>query len=243
MAFGYGVSLTPLQTLSIYNAVANNGIMVKPMFVSEIKEWNKTIQKFDTEVINSKICSQETLNKVQKVLENVVKKGTASKLYSKNFSMAGKTGTAQVNYKDRSKLYYASSFVGYFPAKEPKYSCIVIINKPNVAEGYYGADVSGPVFKRIAQKIFTDAPSTNHIFDLDTKIESQEKKYAKYYEVVKSEKQIIPNVKGLPAMDALALLENIGLKVKIIGSGKVYKQSMNAGTSFKKNQTIIIELS
>lgn len=243
MAFGYGVSLTPLQTLSIYNAVANDGIMVKPIFVSEIKEWNKTIKKFDTEIINPKICSQETLNKVHKILENVVKKGTASKLYSKNFSMAGKTGTAQVNYKDRSKLYYASSFVGYFPAQEPKYSCIVIINKPNVAEGYYGADVSGPVFKRIAQKIFTDAPSTNHVFDLDTKIESQEKKYAKYYEAVKSEKQIIPNVKGMPAMDALALLENIGLKVKIIGSGKVYKQSINAGASFKKNQTIIIELS
>ncbi|RZJ68011.1 MAG: penicillin-binding protein 2, partial [Flavobacterium sp.] len=160
MAFGYEVSMTPLQTLTFYNAVANNGEMVKPLFVKEIKEWNKTIKKFDKEVINPKICSKETIAKVKAVLANVVKKGTGSKLYSKDFSMAGKTGTAQVNYsggKDKeSGMYYASSFVGYFPAEEPQYSCIVIIHKPSAGKGYYGADVSGPVFKRIAQKIFTD---------------------------------------------------------------------------------------
>uniref|UniRef100_UPI0040480E5E penicillin-binding transpeptidase domain-containing protein n=2 Tax=Flavobacterium TaxID=237 RepID=UPI0040480E5E len=79
MAFGYGVSVTPLQTLTLYNAVANNGVMVKPIFVSEIKEWNKTIKKYNTEIINPKICSDETLRKVHKVLENVVKRGTGSK--------------------------------------------------------------------------------------------------------------------------------------------------------------------
>ena len=94
MAFGYGVSVTPLQTLTFYNAVANNGVMVKPQLVSEIKAWNKTIKKYDTEVMNPRICSPETLRKVKAVLANVVKKGTGSKLYSKDFSMAGKTGTA-----------------------------------------------------------------------------------------------------------------------------------------------------
>ncbi len=98
MAFGYGVSVTPMQTLAFYNAVANNGVMVKPQFVSEIKEWNKTIIKIEKEVINPKICSQETIKKLKAVLANVVKKGTGSKLYSKDFSMAGKTGTAAVNY-------------------------------------------------------------------------------------------------------------------------------------------------
>lgn len=246
MAFGYGLSVTPLQTLTLYNAVANDGVMVKPIFVSEIKEWNKTIKKFDTEVINQKICSQETLKKVQKVLENVVKKGTGSKLYSKDFSMAGKTGTAQVDYKNKSNMYYASSFVGYFPANEPKYSCIVIVHKPNVATGYYGADVAGPVFKRIAQKIFTDSPSMNVIQNIDAKIASQETSYAKYYKKVeKAEKEvrIVPNVKGMNGMDAIALLENIGLKVKVMGTGKVKNQSLTSGQVFNKNQTIIIELS
>ena len=243
MAFGYNVSITPLQTLTLYNAVANNGIMVKPIFVSEIKEWNKTIKNYNTQVINPKICSQETLDKVHAVLENVVKKGTGSKLYSKDFSMAGKTGTAQVNYKDKSKLYYASSFVGYFPAVEPKYSCIVIVHKPNVATGYYGADVAGPVFKRIAQKIFTDSPSMNHVKDINAKVANQEKNYTSYYKKVEIENNIVPNVKGMDGMDAIALLENLGLKVKVVGLGKVRTQSLTSGQVFNKNQTIIIELS
>ena len=243
MAFGYGLSVTPLQTLTLYNAVANNGVMVKPIFVSEIKEWNKTIKKYNTEVINPKICTQETLNKVKAILENVVKKGTGSKLYSKDFSMAGKTGTAQVGYKDKSKMYYASSFVGYFPANEPKYSCIIVVHKPNVATGYYGGDVAGPVFKRIAQKIFTDSPSTNHVKNIDAKLVSQENSYNSYYKKVEKETKIVPNVKGMDGMDALALLENLGLKVKVIGMGRVKKQSLTSGQAFNKNQTIIIELS
>ncbi|MEO8236402.1 MAG: penicillin-binding protein 2, partial [Flavobacterium sp.] len=126
MAFGYGVSVTPLQTLTLYNAIANNGEMVKPIFVQEVKEWNKTIKKYDKQVINPKICSDETLKKVRAILKNVVKKGTASKLYSKDFSMAGKTGTAAASYGTNggSDKYYISSFAGYFPAENPKYSCI-----------------------------------------------------------------------------------------------------------------------
>lgn len=246
MAFGYGVSVTPLQTLAYYNAVANNGEMVKPLFVSEIKEWNKTIKKYDKVVLNPKICSQETIHKLKAVLENVVKKGTGSKLYSKDFSMAGKTGTAQVNYAKSggAEKYYASSFVGYFPADHPKYSCIVVVHKPNTTNNnYYGADVAGPVFKRIAQKIFTDSPTTNEIKNLNRKIQKQENDYNSYY--VKAQKKIkaIPNVRGMAGMDAVALLENLGLKVKAIGIGKVKKQSLQAGQSIAKNATIVLELS
>ena len=246
MAFGYGVSITPLQTLTFYNSVANNGVMVKPQFVSEIKEWNKTIKKFDTEVINPKVCSQETILKVKAVLENVVKRGTASKLYSKDFSMAGKTGTAQVNYAKNggSEKYYASSFVGYFPAEKPKYSCIVVVHKPStVNNNYYGADVAGPVFKRIAQKIFTDAPSTNEIKNINRKIQKQESDYDAYF--VKSQKQqsSIPNVKGMSGMDAVSLLGNLGVKVKTIGVGKVKRQSLQPGENLVKNTTITLELS
>lgn len=246
MAFGYGVSITPLQTLTFYNAVANNGVMVKPQFVSEIKEWNRTIKKYDTQVINQKVCSQETISKLQAVLENTVKRGTGAKLYSKDFSMAGKTGTAQVNYAKNggSEKYYASSFVGYFPAKRPKYSCIVVVHKPSTANNnYYGADVAGPVFKRIAQKIFTDAPSTNEIKNLDRKIQKQESDYDTFY--VKSQKQqlLIPNVKGMPGMDAVALLGNLGVKVKTNGIGKVKKQSIQPGENLSKNTIITLELS
>jgi cell division protein FtsI (penicillin-binding protein 3) len=108
MAFGYGVSVTPMQTLAFYNAVANNGVLVKPQFVSEIKEWNKTIVKMKKKSLTHRYV--QPLLKLKAVLKNVVKKGTGSKLYSKDFSMAGKTGTAQVDYgKDGgSGQYYAS---------------------------------------------------------------------------------------------------------------------------------------
>ncbi|THF51203.1 PASTA domain-containing protein [Flavobacterium supellecticarium] len=245
MAFGYGVSITPLQTLTLYNAVANNGEMVKPQFVKEIKEWNKTIKKYDKQVLNPKICSDETLKKVHAILENVVKRGTGSKLYSKDFSMAGKTGTAQVDYhKGDGQMYYASSFAGYFPADKPRYSCIVVVHKPNTSKGlYYGADVAGPVFKRIAQKIFTDVPSTNEVKKLNRKILNQEQSYAAYYDKVQKKENIVPNVKGMTGMDAVALLENFGLKVKIKGIGKVKQQSILPGQVFTKNQVITLELS
>ena len=246
MAFGYGVSITALQTLTFYNAVANNGVMVKPQFVSEIKEWNRTIKKYDTEVMNQKICSQETVLKLQAILENVVKKGTAAKLYSKDFSMAGKTGTAQVNYHKAGKegMYYASSFVGYFPADKPKYSCIVVVHKPSTANNdYYGAGVAGPVFKRIAQKIFTDAPSTNEIKDINKKIKKQDDSYLAFEKKTQKQQLSIPNVKGMSGMDAVALLGNLGVKVKVIGVGKVKKQSIQPGENLAKNTTITLELS
>ena len=162
MAYGYEVSMTPLQTLGFYNAIANDGEMVKPRLIKEVKEWNRTVQKFRKEVINPSICSKETAQMVQQLLKNVVEKkhGTGHRLYSKNFSMAGKTGTAQKNYvsKDPDKLRYISSFAGYFPADNPKYSCIVVIHEPDKSVGYYGADVSGPVFQISGAKGICEQP-------------------------------------------------------------------------------------
>jgi cell division protein FtsI (penicillin-binding protein 3) len=247
MAYGYGVSVTPLQMLTLYNAVANNGEMVKPIFVKEIKEWNKTIKKFEKQVINPKICSDETLAKVRAVLQNTVKNGTGSKLYSTDFSMAGKTGTAQVNYgngKDaESGMYYASSFAGYFPADNPRYSCIIIIHKPSKEKGIYGADVAGPVFKRIAQKIFTDTPTLNEVNNLKKKDVKQEASYDSYYAKIQKKHNVVPNVKGMTGMDAVALLGNLGLRVKIIGLGKVKNQSVLPGDRIEKNSLITLELS
>ena len=160
--------------------------------------------------------------------------------------MAGKTGTAQANYATNggADKYYISSFVGYFPADNPKYSCIVVVHKPDASNNnYYGADVAGPVFKRIAQKIYTDAPSTNEIKNLNKKNPEQEKNYADYYTQSQLKPNSVPNVKGMSGMDAVAMLENLKLKVKVIGVGKVKKQSINPGETINNKSIIILELS
>lgn len=245
MAFGYGVLITPLQTLTFYNAVANNGVMVKPQFVSEIKEWNRVIRKYEPEILNPKICSDETLKKVRAVMENVVKRGTGKKLYNPGFSMAGKTGTAQANYNRKDQeMHYISSFVGYFPADNPKYSCIVVVHDPDKSNNnYYGADVAGPVFQRIAQKIYTDAPPTNEIKSLDKPDPKTERSYGKYYAMAETKTTVIPNLRGMAGMDAVALLENMKMKVRVIGTGKVRRQSIPAGQAIAAGKTIILELS
>ena len=247
MAFGYGVEVTPMQTLTLYNAIANNGQMIKPQFVSEIRDKNKTIKKFEKEIINPKICSEETVKKLKALLENVVKKGTAKSIYSKDFSIAGKTGTAQGNYgiNGGADKHYISSFVGFFPVKEPKYTCIVVVHKPSTVKGnYYGADVAGPVFKKIAQKIFTDSPTTMDIKDLNKKISKQENQYNEYSLKAQNDNNKVPNVKGMPGMDAIALLENMGLKVKLKGNGvgKVKSQSILAGQPISRNSVIELQL-
>jgi len=245
MAYGYGVSFTPLQTLTFYNAIANDGKMVKPRFIEEIRAIDKSIKTFETKVINPQICSKETVQKLQKLLQNVVKKkhGTGHGLYTDNFSMAGKTGTCQKDYRNKELLNYISTFSGYFPAENPKYSCIVVIHEPDKTVGYYGADVSGPVFKKIAQKIYTSAPVLDVIDNINQKSLAVEEQYQNYFSTSEKYKTVMPNLKGLPAMDAIAILENMGLQVKIVGQGKVKKQSINRGEKVVPKTTVILELS
>lgn len=242
MAYGYGILVTPLQTLTLYNAIANNGEMVKPQFVKEIRDVNKVIRTFDKEVLKPQIVKPKVVKEMQAIMKNVVIRGTGKGLYSPDFSMAGKTGTAQMNYGKSGGIYYASSFVGYFPAENPKYSCIVVIHRPT-KHSYYGGDVAGPVFKRIAQKIFSDVPSLKEIKNIETPLKKASNSYKKYYANVKQSGNVMPNVVGLPAMDAVAILENLGLRVHTNGFGKVVKQSVISGEKIAKKQTIILELS
>lgn len=160
MSIGYSIRLTPLQLLTLYNAVANDGKMVKPKFVKALRYHGSIVKTFDTEVINPSICSKITISKLKKMLEGVVKYGTAKKLGDSCFyyNIAGKTGTARIaygksGYKIKSKINYQASFVGYFPAENPKYSCIVVINGPS-NNVYYGGVVSAPVFKEIADRVY-----------------------------------------------------------------------------------------
>ena len=230
MAYGYGVAITPLQTLAFYNAIANDGEMVKPRFISKISNFgNLPTKVFSKHTLNPSVCSKETLNKVQQMLFNVVDKkwGTAFNIKDELLSMAGKTGTCQVDYTSE-EVQYISSFVGYYPVENPKYSCIVVIHRPNKSIGYYGSTVAAPVFKTIAKKIFNDIPK---------KIEIS---YSAFADL---ENNTVPNVKGLNQKEAIKKLKNKGMTVKVKGKGIVKSQSIKPGSKIKNQQKIIIESS
>ena len=247
MSHGYEVAMTPMQTLAFYNAIANDGELVRPRFIKEARVGNKVLKSFEKEVINPSICSKETVRKVKQLLKDVVEEdyGTGNGLFSKNFSMAGKTGTAQKNYvaKDPDKLQYISSFVGYFPADNPKYSCIVVIHEPDREVGIYGADVAGPVFKDMAQKIHTISPIVDKVVPVNIAYGQLDKAYDKFYAHAQKEYQIVPNLKGMCGMDAVAILENLGLKVEVKGNGKVKTQSVSEGTAINKVEKVVLQLS
>lgn len=155
MAYGYELSLTPLQLLSFYNAVANNGEMLKPQFIKEIRRGGKIEKSFEPEVLNPSLCSEETLGKLQSMMKGVVKSGTATNIYSEKYTSAGKTGTCKLNYWVKGSNEYQSSFAGYFPADNPKYSCIVVVNKPDASKAYYGNLVAAPVFSEIRNHLYS----------------------------------------------------------------------------------------
>ena len=157
IAHGYEIKIAPIQTLAFYNAVANNGVMVKPKFIEEIREDGIPVRKFKTDVINPSICSKETLGKAQALLKGVVEKGTGRNLRNPYYTLAGKTGTAVIanenkGYTSGGAKKYQASFCGYFPAEDPKYSIIVVIVGPQGA--FYGGSVAGPVFRGIADKVY-----------------------------------------------------------------------------------------
>ena len=292
MSFGYELRLTPLQILTFYNAVANDGVMMKPHFAKEIREMGKAIEIIEPEVIHPHVASESTIKKAKEMMEGVVMEGTAINLKNADYKIAGKTGTAQIakggsgygNQKGSNSQTYQASFVGYFPADNPKYSCIVVVNAPS--EGvYYGNTVAGPIFKEISDKVYsslldmhsatnetplsirTKAPSIKGGLRKDIETVCRELNIAvttnfsaaKYVSVVTQKdfsavlmdnkinqsltNKVMPNVLGMGLKDALYLLENAGLRVKVIGSGAINKQSINAGTKFLKGTQLIIELS
>jgi cell division protein FtsI (penicillin-binding protein 3) len=158
MSYGYEVLLTPLQILTFYNAVANDGKMMRPLFVSAVMRNGNVIKSYEPEVIINSIASRSTIRKARKMMEGVVEEGTAINLKNPNYKIAGKTGTAQIaknksGYKTGNKMTYSASFVGYFPAENPIYSCIVVVNSPSNGV-YYGNIVAGTVFKEISDKVY-----------------------------------------------------------------------------------------
>ncbi len=158
MSIGYEVSLTPMQTLAFYNAIANNGKMMKPMFVEEIRQSGRTVKRFRPAVMERSIASRQNIEYMQQMLQGAVENGTGKNIHTPHYNIAGKTGTAQVAESGRGYfagpgVRYRASFAGYFPAHDPKYSCIVVISRPR---GFIvtGSGVAAPVFREIADKMF-----------------------------------------------------------------------------------------
>src|SRR4051812_672275 len=280
MAFGYNLTVSPLQMLTLYNAVANQGRMMKPYLVNEIREDGRPLKQFQPYILKDSICSQNTLQKLKECLEGVVLEGTAKALKTNSYSIAGKTGTALVANGNRgyADKIYQSTFAGYFPADNPQYTIIVTIkNKPHAAN-YFGASVAGPVFKEISDQIFILKVNQNHeTIDTFGKNDSSWYSYAGYTKDLRniaghlgvdiapnevrgnysrlyrqgsqnvlSGQQIslrkMPMVLGMGLKDAVYLCENLGLKVKVEGRGKVVVQSIPAGQNITKKQTINIQL-
>ena len=239
MAYGYGVAMTPLQILSFYNAIANDGELLRPKFIEKIVNAGEKPQKiFKKEILNPSICSKETLTKIKSMLFNVVDKkwGTAYQIKDSLFDVAGKTGTCQLDYT-KGEVQYISSFVGYFPVENPIYSCIVVIHRPDKKLGYYGSTVAAPVFKKIAKKIYISTPKEINIKRSEISI-SLEKT-----EQTKTNKTQIPDLIGKSNLDAISIVQKLGLNFKIIGEGRVIKQSIKAGTRIKEGELIILEFS
>ena len=279
MSIGYETQIPPIYILNFYNAIANNGKMVKPKFVKSITKDGNIIKDFPTETINEQICSEHTLEQIQMILKSVVANGLAKPAGSKLFSVSGKTGTAQISqgkagYKSGGTKHLVS-FCGYFPSEKPMYSCYVAIQAPKASPS--GGIQAGSVFSKIAERVYAkhlffdlaQAKDSTSIMIPDTKngnlketayiLDELDIKYNKpgnniewckasdeRDNVLLSElninEKLIPNVRGMGAKDAVFLLEERGLRVRLSGMGKVVSQNIPPGSTARKGQTITLTL-
>lgn len=281
MAIGYEAKLTPLQILNFYNAVANGGELMKPYLVTEVREVGRTVKKFKPTVLKKQIAKASTIESARHLLEGVVDQGTAKRYKTDKYTFAGKTGTSVIDYytsERKGKKKYQASFAGYFPADQPKYSVIVVINDPGNGS-FYGSSVAVPVFRAIADHIYNVDPAFHKTIEKTTQpqlavndLPVSGAGYTKELEEVfkffglrirkESDGQwasvqvrdsllllterslaehTVPDVRGMGLRDALYVLENNGLDVRVNGTGKVRSQSVLPGGKLA-GQTIFIEL-
>ena len=254
MSIGYETQIAPINTVAFYNAIANNGKMMQPRFVKQLVKDGQVIKEFEPVVLKEQIAKPSTIKMMQTILEHVVSQGLGRKAGSKSFKVAGKTGTAQVadqfgSYHSGTTRYWLS-FAGFFPADNPRYTCIVCIKKSGLPAS--GGGMSGVVFHHIAEGVMAqnlklsvdDARDSTSVFkpavkqgntiaadyvlnDLNIKDKPQ-------LQQKKESGQIIPDVTGMGARDAVYALERRGVKAIIKGRGKVKSQSLYAGTAVKQ---------
>ena len=268
ISYGYELKMSALQILALYNAVANDGEMVKPYLVDRIQRGEQIVTSKKVEVLKPSICSQNTISILKDLLVGVVKNGTAKNIYSKMYSCAGKTGTAKIASEGSYSSDYRASFAGYFPANNPKYSCIVVVTKPKKELGFYGNIVAAPVFKEIRNSLYAEEPvsvplnkSAMATSDKGLSFELnqiyKELKHPLYqssannlwlnasntgFNPLSIKDGVMPDLLGMSSMDAVYLLENLGLSVAVFGKGKVANQSLKTGQLYKDNQKVTLSL-
>jgi cell division protein FtsI (penicillin-binding protein 3) len=205
----------------LYNAIANDGEMIKPIFVTAVRQADNSVKEFETEVINGKICSKSTLKKMKELLEGVVENGTAKNLKNANYKIAGKTGTAQMLENGKYVRKYITSFVGYFPAHAPKYTAIVVVKNPKGVY-QYGNNVAGPVFKEITDNIYS------RDINLHTAMVKAEKQEEGVFPVIRAGRQEELNV----------LTSELGIPVKG-GTEEEWVKTARNGSSLSWNKNEI----
>lgn len=245
MMFGYGVQCTPLQTLVFYNALANDGKMVRPRLWERTIDRGQVVAESEVEYIRSSIASKENVAKVRNLMENVVLRGTATNIRLDSLKLAGKTGTCQLEYWNPERMGYQASFAGYFPADNPKYSCVVVVSRPIKSMGYYANVVAAPVFQDIAVGITRfipdeHAPPKGYWTEgLETLAQKESATSEKQWADAEAdlERGTMPNWTGWKATDALRLLERKGYTVQTKGNGRV--RSWNPGIGRKTIMLIL----
>ena len=254
MSIGYETQIAPINTVAFYNAIANNGKMMQPRFVKQLVKDGQVIKEFEPVVLKEQIAKPSTIKMMQTILEHVVSQGLGRKAGSKSFKVAGKTGTAQVadqygSYHSGTTRYWLS-FAGFFPADNPRYTCIVCIKKSGLPAS--GGGMSGVVFHHIAEGVMAqnlklsvnDARDSSSVFKpavkqgnsiaADYVLTNLNIKEKPQLQQKKESAQIIPDVTGMGARDAVFALEKRGIMAIVKGRGKVKSQSLYAGTTVKQ---------
>ncbi len=241
LAYGYASNINLLQLATFYNGVANNGKMLKPLFIDKIMKDGKVSYTAKPEVMVSKMASEKAIRMMTHALTKAVEKGTGKSIFTPNLKMAGKTGTARFEYWLPGPMKYRASFAGFYPADNPKYTCYVMISEPNTAKGFYGATVAAPVFKEIAGKTFLKTPQNVEKEMLVDKKVNLNKMVEPNVKVAVNHKQM-PNVVGLIGKNVIPQLENLGYRVDYKGVGRITEQFPTEGTTISKNQRIYLSL-
>jgi cell division protein FtsI (penicillin-binding protein 3) len=254
MSIGYETQIAPINTVAFYNAIANNGKMMQPRFVKQLVKNGEVVKEYEPVVLKERIAKPQAIKTMQTILEHVVSQGLGRKAGSKSFKVAGKTGTAQVadqhgSYHSGTTRYWLS-FAGYFPADNPKYTCIVCIKKSGLPAS--GGGMSGVVFHHIAEGVMAqnlkrsvdDAHDETSVMTPEVKggdiaasdyvLRQLGVKAGNSIDDRKTSKSIVPSVIGMGARDAVYQLESRGVKTRLKGRGRVKSQSIYAGTAIKQ---------
>lgn len=241
LSFGYASRFNLLQLTTFYNGIANNGKMVKPLFIDKIMKDGKVLYEAKPEVMVNKMASKEAIQMMTSALTKAVEKGTARSIFTPNLKMAGKTGTARFEYWKPGPPKYQASFAGFYPSDNPKYTCIVMVNQPDNSKSYYGSTVAAPVFKEIAGKTFLKTPQNiEQELLVDKKVDLSKMTAPNVKVAING--STMPKVVGLVGKNVIPQLENAGYRVDYKGVGRIREQFPLEGTVINKNQRIYLQL-